>query len=372
MRLPGLEKAFKRAVIRLFDFMIPADIHHPREIDPRAVKSILVVRQHDQLGDLLLSTPAIQALRRHFPEARITVIARHYTYGVLLNNPDIDRLLIFPEKLKLATPRRLWSLIKGLADHYDLAVVLNTVSHSLSSDILAWLSGARWRLGSSEHPFSPNRSSPFYNLFSPVPDQRLHETRRNLRILEFIGVEADDLGEKMVLSLKEREFGEEILWRHHLLPEKTVGLNLGAYKMPNRWPYQKYAALADWLVGELGFQVAVFWGPKEEDLGELFLGAVNAEVTPLPGLDIRQLAGVLSRLRMVVCNDTGIMHLSAALGTPTFAIFGQNDPEYWRPLNRNFYGVWGPDKTRASAELETVKSGIMRLLDRTQYQGQDL
>ncbi len=88
--------------------------------------------------------------------------------------------------------------------------------------------------------------------------------------------------------------------------------------------------------------------------------------TPLPGLGLRQLAGVIRHLRLVVCNDTGIMHLSAAAGAPTFAIFGQNDPEYWRPLNKNFYGVWGPDKTRASAELKTVKSGIMRLLERTE------
>lgn len=368
MRLPGLEKAFKRSLLRLFDFMLPADVRLPQEIATQAVKSILVVRQHDQLGDLLLSTPAIHALREHFPSARITVIARHYTHSVLLNNPDIDRLLVFPEKLRLATPRRLAALIKGLAAHYDLAVVLNTVSHSLSSDILAWLSGARWRLGSSEHPFPGSRPSPFYNLFSPIPDEKKHETWRNLKILEYIGVAAAELGERMALSPEERKFGEETLWRHHLLPEKTVGLNLGAYKMPNRWPYQKYAALADWLVGELGFQAAVFWGPREEELGELFLGAVNVEVTPLPGLNIRELAGVLSRLRLVVCNDTGIMHLAAALGTPTFAIFGQNDPEYWRPLNKNFYGVWGPDKSKASAEVETVKSGIRRLLERTQAQ----
>ncbi len=59
-----------------------------------------------------------------------------------------------------------------------------------------------------------------------------------------------------------------------------------------------------------------------------------------------------------------MMHLSAALGTPTFAIFGRSEPEFWRPLNRNFYGVRGLDRTCASAELEVVQSGIKRMLSR--------
>jgi ADP-heptose:LPS heptosyltransferase len=366
MRAPGLERAFKRWLVRLFGWIIPDAEYRPDQLDLDPVRSILVVRQHDQLGDLLLSTPAIHALRERFPQAFITVIARVYTHSVLLNNPDIGRVLVFPEKPRLATPRRLWALLKGLRIHYDLAVVLNTVSHSLSSDVLAWMSGARWRLGSAEHPFAGARANLFYNIVSPAPASRVHETMRSLAIVEHIGARADDAGERLGLTPAEEAWGEEVLWKNHLLPEKTIGLNLGAYQMPNRWPYRSYAALADWLAGEHGFQVAVFWGPREEELGELFLGAVNVEVAPLPGLNLRQLASVFRRLRLVVCNDTGIMHLSAAAGTPTFAVFGRNDPEYWRPLNRNFYGVWGPDKTKASAELETVKSGIRRMLARTE------
>lgn len=364
MRAPGLEKKFKRLLIRLLAWLAGGEELRPDQLDWDSVGSVLVVRQHDQLGDLLLSTPAIHALRRRFPRARLTVIARHYTHSVLLNNPDVDRVLVYPEKLRLATPRRLWSLARGLGEHYDLAVVLNTVSRSLSSDVLAWLSGARWRLGSDEHPFPGKKGAPLYNIVSPAPPGRVHETQRSLAIVEHIGAETDDPGERLGLTPEEEAWGEEVLWKHHLLPEKTVGLNLGAYQMPNRWPYRSYAALADWLAGELGYQVAVFWGPREEELGELFMGAVGVEVTPLPGLNVRQLASVFRHLRLVACNDTGIMHLSAAAGTPTFAVFGRNDPEYWRPLNRNFYGVWGPDKTRASADLETVKSGIRRMLER--------
>ena len=365
MRASGLEKLLKRSVLRALGWFVPNRTFTPDQIDLEKIGRILVVRQHDQLGDLLLSTPAFRALRQRFPRARIAVVARTYTRAALLHNPDIDQLLVFPEKPRLATPTRLWRLWRGLRQGYDLAIVLNTVSHSLSSDVLAWLSGAPYRLGSAEHPFPGDRPHPFYNLLAPAPPARSHETLRNLAILGHLGIGSEEHGERVELSPAEAEWGQGLLWNHHLLPEKTVGLNLGAYKMPNRWPYQSYAALADWLVKEFGFQIAVFWGPREDDLGERFMGAVNVEVTSLPGLDIRQLAGVIKHLRLVVCNDTGIMHLSAAAGAPTFAIFGQNNPEYWRPLNKNFYGVWGPDKTKASAELETVQSGIRRMLEKS-------
>ncbi|MBI4727259.1 glycosyltransferase family 9 protein [candidate division TA06 bacterium] len=364
MRYKPAEKIFKKAMIGLFSAFLPDVLYSPDQVKLDSVKSILVIRQHDQLGDLILTTPVYRALRQRFPQARITAMARYYTHPVLHNNPNIDRVLVYPEKLKLATPKRLFQLLKGLRQSYDLCIVLNTVSHSLSSDVLGLLSGARYRLGTSELPFYDFRPNLFYNILSAPPTFPLHETKRSLLITERLGITTDDLSEEVCLTPEEQEQGRKLLWDRHLIPEKTIGLNLGAYNMPNRWPYRKYAALADWLASEFGFQIAVFWGPRENNLGERFLGAVNVKVTALPGLDVRQLAGVLRQLRLVVCNNTGIMHLSAAVGAPTFAIFGQNDPELWRPLNKNFYGVRGLDKTCASAELEVVQSGIKRMLDR--------
>jgi ADP-heptose:LPS heptosyltransferase len=368
MRFKPAEKIFKKALIGIFSTFLPDVLYSPDQVDLGSVKSILVIRQHDQLGDLILTTPVYRALRQRFPNAKITVLARYYTNSVLQNNPNIDRVLVYPEKLKLATPKRLFQLFQGLRQPYDLCIVLNTVSHSLSSDVLCLLSGARYRLGPSEMPFYDFRPNLFYNVLSAPSVSPIHETKRSLLILEHLGITTGDLSEEVCLTPEEKEQGRKLLWDRHLIPEKTIGLNLGAYNTPNRWPYQKYAALADWLAKELGFQVAVFWGPREDDLGERFLGAVNAKVTPLPGLDIRQLAGVISQLRLVVCNNTGIMHLSAAVGAPTFAIFGLYDPELWRPLNKDFYGVRGLDKTCTSAELEVVQSGIKRMLERLEDQ----
>ncbi|HBZ86441.1 MAG: hypothetical protein A2509_07820 [Candidatus Edwardsbacteria bacterium RIFOXYD12_FULL_50_11] len=364
MRLPAVEKYFKAALLKALGLLLPDRRHQAREVDLSLIRRVIVIRQHDQLGDLLLSTPAFRALRQALPQAQITVVARQYTYRVLEHNPDIDRILVFPEKLYQATPAKLWRLWQGLRQGCDLAVVLNTISHSLSSDILARLTGARYILGSAENPFPGARPNLFYNLLAPGFGERVHETRRNLRILEYLNIRTKDMGESCALSPQEEEQGRDILYKNHIMPERTVGIHLGAYNVCNRWPYQNYAALADWLVKDFGFQVAVFWGPGEDELGERFLGLVKGDVKVLSGLDIRQLASVMKPLRLMVCNDTGVMHLSAALGTPTFAIFGRSEPEFWRPLNRNFYGVRGLDKTCASAELEVVQSGIKRMLSR--------
>lgn len=364
MRLPGIERIFKKAMTGLFKAALPAACYQPGDVDLKGIKKIIVIRQHDQLGDLLLSTPAFRAIKQSLPGVHLTVVARQYTYRVLENNPDIDRILVFPEKLYQATPAKLWRLWRGLRQGYDLAIVLNTISHSLSSDILARLTGAKYVLGPAENPLNGSSENFFYNLRAPGSEVRLHETRRNLKILEYLGIGTEDPGEAMILSEPEEEQGRDILYKNHIMPERTVGIHLGAYNICNRWPYQNYAVLADWLVREFGFQVAVFWGPREQELGERFLGLVKSEVKVLSGLDIRQLASVIKPLRLVVCNDTGVMHLSAAVGAPTFAIFGRSEPEYWRPLNRIFYGVRGLDKTCASAELDVVQSGIKRMLAR--------
>ncbi len=364
MRLPALEKIFKAALLKIMGMILPGRHYQPREVDLSLIERVIVIRQHDQLGDLLLSTPAFRAIRQSLPQARITVVARQYTYRVLEHHPDIDRILVFPEKLYQASPAKLWRLWKGLRQGCDLAIVLNTISHSLSSDILAVLTGAKYILGSAENPFPGVRGNLFYNLLAPGYGERTHETRRNLKILEYLGIGTGDMGERCTLSAQEEEQGRDILYRNHIMPERTVGIHLGAYNICNRWPHQNYAALADWLVKEFGFQVAVFWGPGEEELGERFLGLVKSDIKIMSGLNIRQLASVMKPLRLMVCNDTGVMHLAAALGTPTFAIFGRSEPEFWRPLNRNFYGVRGLDKTCASAELDVVQSGIRRMLSR--------
>jgi ADP-heptose:LPS heptosyltransferase len=368
MRYKPAEKIFKQAVIGLFSAFLPDVLYSPDQVDLGAVKSILVIRQHDQLGDLILATPVFRALRQRFPGARITALARYYTHPVLFHNPNIDRVLVYPEKLKLATPKRLFRLIRGLRQHYDLCIVLNTVSHSLSSDILALLSGARYRLGTAEMPFYHFRPNLFYNVLSRPPEHPVHETRRNLLILEHLGIGTDDLSEEVSFTPEEQEQGKKVLWDHHLVPEKTIGIHLGAANLENRWPYQRYAALADWLSSEYGFTIAVFWGAREQELGELFLGLVKSRVEAIQGLSIRELAAALKPLKLVVTNDTGIMHLAAGAGAPTFSIFGRSEPELWRPLNRDFYGVRGLDKTCASAELEVVQSGIRRMLDRLEDQ----
>jgi heptosyltransferase-2 len=364
MRLSKTERSFKKALIWLFAKLLADKEYGPEQIDPASVKSVLVVRQHDQLGDLILSTPVFRALRSRFPQARITAVARVYTSSVLLNNPNIDQVLVYPEKLRFATPVRVIRLVRGLQQGYDLAVVINTVSHSLSSDLVALFSGAKYRLGSAERPFYDFRANLFYNLISPAPPEPVHESARSLATVAYLGAVTDDLSEEVALAPEEVRQGQKSLWDRHLVPEKTIGIHLGAANLENRWPYQKYARLAEWLNADYGFQIAVFWGAKEQELGERFLGEVKCTVHPVNGLDIRQVAAVLRHLRLVITNDTGIMHLSAAVGGNTFSIFGRSDPELWRPLNKGFYGVRGPDKTRASAELEVVQSGIRRMLER--------
>ena len=122
------------------------------EIDPAQVRRVLIVRQHDQLGDFLLATPVITALKNKYPGCRLGVMARGYFAQVLENHPDVDEILVWKPSGGW-TFRNAWDYARKLRSGWDLAVVLNTVSHSFTSDAAARLSGAKWIVGTDARKF---------------------------------------------------------------------------------------------------------------------------------------------------------------------------------------------------------------------------
>ena len=122
-----IEQTFKRNWLRLFETWLDRGVVSPNLINLYAIRRILVVRQHDQLGDFLLSTPVFRALREFFPQAHIAVIARTYTAELAYHNPYLNEVLVVPEKLLWWTPAKIWRLLAGLRRGWDLAIVLNTV-----------------------------------------------------------------------------------------------------------------------------------------------------------------------------------------------------------------------------------------------------
>ncbi|MDZ7289150.1 MAG: glycosyltransferase family 9 protein [candidate division KSB1 bacterium] len=335
----------------------------PCQLDFTEVKRILVVRQHDMLGDFLLSTPVLRALHQRFPEAHIGVLVREYCADVARNNPYVNEVLVFYEHGLNWSWQRLRTLWRQLRRKWDLAVVLNTVSHSVTSDWLAHLSGARYILGSEHHIFPGCTRNFFYNLVAPYSKTLKHQSERNLDIVRHIGADTNNLSEVMHLDDIERQAAHQKFTNLGLRSgQLVIGMHVGAGKLMNRWPISRFSRLARLLREKYAAEIVLFWGPKEKNLSRQFCEEIRFQPVKVEPTDLRELAALFTQCDAVVCNDTGVMHVCAAVGVPLVAIFGPTDPKEWKPIGDKFVAARGKDQTVESVSVEQVLAALAFLL----------
>ena len=204
-----LEVTLKRLLFRLINaFRSGTRYALPTSHD--SFNRILIVRQHDQLGDLLIATPALRAMRRKFPNAFIAVVVREYTAPVVEHNPYIDEVIVFYEKLWRWNIRKLIMFWKSLRNGFDCVIVLNTISRSLSSDIIALLSGAKYIVGPDHLLLDPSLPEKIYNVPIRRSSAQKHEIERNLDIVRALGADENDFEYDLVLTDAEVNEAERI------------------------------------------------------------------------------------------------------------------------------------------------------------------
>ncbi|MBN1541605.1 glycosyltransferase family 9 protein [candidate division KSB1 bacterium] len=358
-----IERMSKRLFLSLLQRLAGSGQATAKELTENPPQRILVVRQHDQLGDFLLSTPVFRALRAAYPQAQITVVARSYTADLARHNRYIDGVIEFRDQLRGWTPAYAIDFWRRLRSGHDLAVVLNTVSHSLSSDLIARFSRAPFILGSEHHPFPGFERNFFYNLLAPYRNLPLPQSEKNLDIVRAIGVDTADASEHLTLLSDEKRRAREKLNDLGCDPSvPLVALHPGAGKMLNRWPADRFAETANRLAEIEPLQFLVTWGPAENELGHILLANLKVEAIELHCRDIRELAAVFFHLDLLICNDTGVMHLAAAVETPLVAVFGPTAPEEWKPVGERFVAVRAPDLLCSSVSVEKVVARAHQLL----------
>jgi heptosyltransferase II len=359
------EQNFKHRQLRFFEKAMGREEISPREINLDKIRRILVIRQHDQLGDFLLSTPVFKALRQRCPHAFIAVVARKYTSAIAQNNQYINQVISFYEHGSDWGPCRFFDFIKRIRADFHLTIVLNTVSHSLTSDIIAWLSAAPCVLGSDHLLFKGTARNFFYNLLSPCQDEKRHQSERNLDILRYIGIDSDDAHEHLTLTAAEREWARDYFANMGLdCTTPVVIIHPGAGKIGNRWPVEFFAETGRRLMETAHVQLFVTWGPRESDMGRELLRRLQVPACYAALTDVRKVAALLAQAALFLCNDTGVMHLAAAVNTPLIAIFGPTDPDLWKPVGDSFVALRAPDHRIESIKPDTVYKTALQILNR--------
>lgn len=335
----------------------------PQEIQFKKIVRILVIRQHDMMGDFLVATPVFRALGERFPDAHIAVVTREYFAEIAEQNAFVDDVLIFYKDARKWRPKHIIMFWKKLRSHWDLTIVLNTVSHSLSSDLIAHFSNAKYVLGSEIKPFPGSSRNFFYNLIAPYAKEEKHQTQRNLDILRYIGIDTENYCENFTVDQFELEKAGYFLRDNGIQFDKPIiGFHIGAGKIANRWPVKNFVTLAHRLAKINRVQVLLFWGPAEEDLCDEFERFACFDYIKIKPTSLKKLSAFFKLCDALVCNDTGVMHLAASVNVALVAIFGPTDPNSWKPFGKKFVAIRGTENKAENVSTEEVEKQIMKLI----------
>jgi heptosyltransferase-2 len=341
--LKSIERSGKRALMRGIGGFLRARPIGVEEFESMRFDRILVIRQHNQMGDMMLAIPALRAVRETYPNASIGVVSSTLNAGVLVNSPYLDRVFTYDK-------RRPWSeagmVARIRAERYHLAIVLHTVSFSFTSLALAVLSGARVRIGSTSRAIGEALTGSYLNLTLPLPDDAtlagLNEAEHNLFPLRWVGITTEDIAPLLVPGADSEQWADAVAlqcWREGTL---RLAVHPGAGKVANIWPPERFAAVVDDLNARRTVSLAIVQGPRDAEAVLAFQRACGVAGTVVRGRSITDVAALMQRADLVLCNDTGVMHVAAAARARVVAVFGPTDPFRWAPRCDNLRIVRAP------------------------------
>jgi len=316
----------------------------PGPLDPERVRQILVIRL-DLLGDMVLSLPAVHALKRAYPNAQVTVLALPYAADLLELAPVVDSVLTYDvnrirrpaDVLSPRSYRELLAVVRRLRQaNFDLCLSL----HGRFACVMAWLSRCPRRYGyrAEAYPFMLTHTLPGGRY-----DARQHEVLYNLRLAELAGAPADwtqrlggSQAPKLTVPLTEQRRMRHLLAEWEIRADSLLvvihpGASNGSAK---RWLPEYWGRVASRLHDELGAAVVISGTPAEAAIVQAVVCGCNFKPVILAGqTTIPQLGALLKRADLLLSSDSGPAHMAAALGTPQITIFGPTDPAVYAPIN---------------------------------------
>jgi len=321
---------------------------------------------------MLCVVPLLRALRLRYPDGRITLLASPVNYEAMRGIRYADEVINFDKREFIGREGgnllRFPGYVRSLRKRrFDIAVVPSTVSASFTSDLLSFLSGARLRIGAGSIQGEQNPSA-FFFTHPRTLDWRgtkdYHQSRRNLDIWPAGFDEPVDLTIEMTLTEDELKRGKSFLQKLSHGAPRVVVYHPGAGKVPNRWPADRFARLADELSVSTPASTIITLGPMDDvPVGEM-RGALHTPYELIENQPIRNVASTIRYADLVVSNDTGIMHIAAAAGAPVLSLFGPTDPGEWAPTGERHRYIRGDDRTTGSIPFEAVLKTAQEMLRR--------
>jgi lipopolysaccharide heptosyltransferase II len=293
-------------------------------------RRILVART-DRIGDVLISTPVLKALREHYPASYLAVMVAPATRAIVEGNPYVDKVIVFDKDRYRGFFATLFFARKLRKEGFDAALFLHP---TVRVHLLGFLAGIKERIGY-------DRKAPYF-LTRTIPHRKQegvkHECDYNFDLLELLGIYHVQRELYMPLRADSERVVDDILKEAGIMPgEVLVAINPASSCISHRWPLDKFAEVIDRLQTQFRVRALIVADAPHRDLAGDLLVLTQTRPVDLSGrFTLSELASLFKKCRLVISNDSGPVHLAVAVKTPVISIFGRNQPglspRRWGPL----------------------------------------
>ncbi|NJL83837.1 MAG: glycosyltransferase family 9 protein [Chloroflexaceae bacterium] len=320
-------------------------------------KRVALLRALPGLGDLLCAVPAMRALRRALPHAQISLIALPWAMDFVTRfRHYLDKFILFPGFPGLPdrwrSPQQTLTFLNEQQRHpFDLAIQMQ--GSGTISNLFTMLLGAKQTAGF----FLEGEYCPDSTRFLPYPDGE-PEVRRHLQLLNFLGIPSQ--GEELEFPIFSEDWQAfaTISGISDLKPGRYVCIHPGASRCDRRWSPQAFAEVAN-VLASWGYQICLTGTAAEQSLTQKVGALMAALPFDLVGkTSLGALALLLKNSALLVCNDTGVSHLAAALQVKSVVIFSHSEIHRWAPLNRERHRII-PNHSLAKREVIAAAKALL-------------
>ena len=344
-------------------------LNNELDLKPSTVKHILIVKQHNQLGDMLCTYPLFAVVKKKFPNAKITLIASKANSIIISPKDDfyIDELILFEKFTPLKLARFLFKLRKN---KYDIAFVPSTVSFSKTSHLIAYHSGAKIRAGIKSSDEHHNRYEKYltHKLGFKWNENKTHQSIRILdliKVLNFDYTNSDIKKAHLNFNKEEIRYAEHFFENNFQKHKISIGFHPGAGKAQNRWALDNFESLILKLKTKFNFNILISSGRMDTHLTNNLkkrLKEKGIESVILKDVNIRKEAAIWSKLNLYITNDTGTMHVAGYSGAKVLSLFGPTHGYEWAPLFNGCEYIQSPTSDVNDIRVDSVFNNTLSLL----------
>jgi len=304
----------------------------PARWDWTTVRKLLVIRLRS-IGDTVLTTPSLFALRRFLPQVKIDILLEDWVAPVLDGSPLVDRVISIPRHSHAARARIAREL------HRTGYEVVYNLHGGTTATFLARASGATHRVGYAHYQYAR-----LYNHVAPSPQEiwsrpTLHSAEQQLALIGWTGVPVSDRpATQLAVTEKAARSVAAKLAAQKIDREPLALIHPAAAFETKQWPTENFARVID-EVAARGLQPVVIVAPKEKQVLDSVVQQSSAHVIGFDDFSLPEVTALAARARLFVGNDSGIAHMAAAVNTPCVVVFGSSNVAHWRPWTTNQHEV---------------------------------